>query len=282
MLAVKAIVLIGCCLMVLVPFLTVISTSLADQQQITKAGGFVLWPNHPSLNAYAAILSGGVVIHALFVSIGITIVGTLLSLAVIMAMAYGLSRPGSFGHKPILMIVLIALLFGPGIIPNYLMVKQLGLLNSYASLILPTVVQAFDVIVARAFIMAIPQDLIASAKIDGASEMQVLRHIVLPLSRAVMAVIGLFLAVGYWNSFFNALLYINDPSKWPLQLVLRTYVVNNAPIGSDQLSGGVEVMPPAQSIQMAILVIALIPILLVYPFLQKHFAKGVLVGAVKG
>lgn len=281
-LSAKAVVFAICCAVVLLPFLSVVSTSIADQKQITKAGGYVLWPTHPSLNAYRAIFNGGVVTRALMVSIGITVVGTLLSLAATTALAYGLSRSGSFAHKPILMIVLFTLLFGPGIIPNYLVIKELGLLNSYWSLILPTLINAFNVIVIRAFIMNIPQDLIDSAKMDGATEMQVLWRIVLPLSKAVLSVIGLFFAVGYWNNFFNALLYINDSSKWPLQLVLRTYVVNNAPLGSDQLQISSEALPPPQSLQMAILVISLVPILLVYPFLQRHFAKGVLVGAVKG
>jgi multiple sugar transport system permease protein/putative aldouronate transport system permease protein len=276
------VVLVICCAVVILPFLSVVSTSIADQKQITNAGGYVLWPNHPSLNAYRAIFNGGVVTRALMVSITITVVGTILSLAATTALAYGLSRTGSFAHKPILMVVLFALLFGPGIIPNYLVIKELGLLNSYWSLILPTLINAFNVIVIRAFIMNIPQDLIDSAKIDGATEMQVLRRIVLPLSKAVLAVVGLFFAVGYWNNFFNALLYINDTTKWPLQLVLRTYVVNNAPLGSDQLQVSAEALPPPQSLQMAILVISLVPILLVYPFLQRHFSKGVMVGAVKG
>jgi multiple sugar transport system permease protein/putative aldouronate transport system permease protein len=281
-LSAKTVVLVICCAVVILPFLSVVSTSIADQKQITNAGGYVLWPNHPSLNAYRAIFNGGVVSRALMVSITITVVGTILSLAATTALAYGLSRTGSFAHKPILMVVLFALLFGPGIIPNYLVIKELGLLNSYWSLILPTLINAFNVIVIRAFIMNIPQDLIDSAKIDGATEMQVLRRIVLPLSKAVLAVVGLFFAVGYWNNFFNALLYINDTTKWPLQLVLRTYVVNNAPLGSDQLQVSAEALPPPQSLQMAILVISLVPILLVYPFLQRHFSKGVMVGAVKG
>lgn len=278
----KAVVLIICCTVVILPFLSVVSTSLADQKQVTNAGGYVLWPNHPSFNAYRAILSGGVVTRALVISIGITVVGTALSLACTTALAYGLSRTNSFGHKPFLMVVLFSLLFGPGIIPSYLVIKELHLLNSYWSLILPTLINAFNVIVVRAFIMNIPQDLIDSAKIDGATEFQVLRRIILPLSKAVLSVVGLFFAVGYWNSFFNALLYINDSTKWPLQLVLRTYVVNNAPLGSDALQVSAESLPPPQSLQMAILVISLVPIVMVYPFLQRHFAKGVLTGAVKG
>lgn len=138
----KGIVLTLCCAVIVVPFLAVISTSLADQGQIAQAGGFVLWPTHPSLYAYRAILSGGVVTRSLMVSIGITVVGTLLSLAATVLLAYGLSRAGTLGHKPVLMMVLFATLFGPGMIPSYLMVKYMGLMNSWWSLIIPTLVNA--------------------------------------------------------------------------------------------------------------------------------------------
>jgi putative aldouronate transport system permease protein len=278
----KAVVLIAICAVVVLPFVGILSTSIASRAQITKAGGFVLLPDSASLSAYRAIFAGGVVTRALVVSVAITVIGTLLSLTCTALLAYSLSRPGSFAHKPMLMIVLFTLLFAPGIIPAYLVVKQLGLLNSYWSLVLPTAINAFNVIVMRAFFMGLPHELLESARIDGAGELTILRRLVLPLSRAVLAVIGLFYAVSYWNAFFNALLYMNDTTKWPLQLVLRTYVVNNAPIGVNQLAGSGEALPPQQSIQMAILVISIVPILLVYPFLQRHFAKGVLTGAVKG
>lgn len=209
----KALVLVVACLVVFVPFLMVVSTSLAGQQQVSAAGGYGLWPNDATLGAYRAILSGGVVTRATVISILITVVGTLLSLVLTAALAYALSRPGSFAHRPILMIVLLTLLFSPGIIPVYLTVKELGLLDSYWSLILPVAVSAFNVIVVRSFIMGLPRDLIDSAKIDGATERQVLLRIVLPLSRAVLAVVGLFYAVGYWNAYFNALLYINSANK---------------------------------------------------------------------
>ena len=141
-------------------------------------------------------------------------------------------------------------------------------------------VNAFNVIVMRAFFQELPQELFESAAIDGASSATILFKIVLPLSKAVLAVIGLFYAVAYWNAFFNALLYIQSTDKWPMALVLRTYVVNQTTIGGDQVSA--EVMPPQLSLQMAILVIAIVPILVLYPFLQRHFAKGVMIGAVKG
>jgi multiple sugar transport system permease protein/putative aldouronate transport system permease protein len=279
----KALALAISALLVIVPFWSVIATSLADQQTINESGGgMILWPSGGvSLTAYQAILSGGVVTRAMIISIGITVIGTLLSLAATAGLAYWLSRQGSFWSKPMLFLVLGALLFSPGLIPNYLLVKQLNLLDSWWSLVLPVLVNAFNVIVMRAFFQALPQELFESAEIDGASSATILIKIVLPLSKAVLAVIGLFYAVAYWNAFFNALLYIQSTDKWPMALVLRTFVVNQTTIGGDQV-GATEVLPPQLPLQMAILVVALVPILILYPFLQRHFAKGVMIGAVKG
>ncbi|QDP97426.1 carbohydrate ABC transporter permease [Microlunatus elymi] len=277
----KGVVLTIACAMVIIPFLGILSTSISSPEHVTKSGGFVLFPDTVNLAAYKSILSGGVVTRALGVSAFVTIVGTLASLAVTSLLGYALSRRGVFGGRAMLMLILLSLLFSPGLIPSYLVVKQLGLLDSLAALIVPTMVSAFNVIVIRSFFSNIPAELMESAKVDGASELQIFTRIVLPLSKAVLAVIGLFYAVNYWNAFFNALIYLNDSAKWPLQLVLRTYVINNTQLDQGDL-GSLESMPPQPSIQMAILVISLIPILIVYPFLQKHFAKGVLTGAVKG
>jgi len=264
---------------VIYPFVSVLATSLASEADVIKNGGLVIWPEHPTLNSYRTIFAGGVVTRAITVSIAITVIGTLLSLAVTISMAYGLSRR-IWGSRFFLLLALTTLLFTPGIIANYLAVKQLGLLNSYASLILPILVNAFNLVVLRQFFMGIPQELLDSAKIDGANDWDILMRIVLPLSKAVVAVVALFYAVGYWNNFFNALLYLNDSSMWPLQLVLRLYVVQGAPLPS--AGDVVENAPPLQSIQMAVVVVAMIPILCVYPFLQRYFTRGVLSGAIKG
>ncbi|UJW29346.1 carbohydrate ABC transporter permease [Saccharothrix sp. AJ9571] len=279
--AVKAVVLTLCCAVVVVPFAGIVSTSLATREDVTNAGGFVLIPRSISFDAYHAILSGGVVTRATLVSLFVTVVGTLLSLTATTLLAYGLSRRGTLLHRPFLLVVLMPLLFTPGIIPSYLMVKSLGLLDSYWSLILPVLVNVFNVIVLRAFFMELPGEIIDSARVDGAGDGLILWRIVLPMSKAVLAVIALFYAVAYWNSFFSALLYLNDTAKWPLQLVLRTYVVNQSQLGVDQLGSGAD-LPPAEAVQMAILVLSIIPVLLVYPFVQRHFTKGVLIGAVKG
>lgn len=278
----KGIVLTIAVVLVIAPFVGIVSTSIATPEKLNAAGGFVFFPTSFSLDAYTAIFSGGVVTQAVLVSIGVTAAGTFVSLTASTLLAYSLSFPGSFGHRPILLTVLVTLFFVPGIIPSYLMVKQLGLLDSYWALILPTAVSGFNVIVLRAFFMGIPRELIESARIDGAGQLTVFLRVVLPLSRAVLAVVGLFYAVGYWNSFFTALLYIYDSAKWPLQLVLRTYVVNGTQLGGGDLGAIGEALPPQNAIQMATLIVSIVPILLVYPFLQRHFASGVLTGAVKG
>ena len=277
---IKAVVLTVLCFAVLVPFLAVFSTSIAPRGQISDAGGLVLIPRGLDLTAYEAIFSGGVVTRALGVSVFVTVVGTALSLFVSCLLAYAISRRHFVLGRPVLLVVLIGMLFSPGIIPLYLVVKQTGLLNRLWALIIPTMVSGFNVIVLRSFFQGIPDELTESATIDGASEWVIFSRIVMPLSKAVLAVIGLFYAVGYWNSFFTALLYIDDATKWPMQLVLRTYVVNDAAMGQADI--GIEHMPPQSSLQMAILVVSMVPILIVYPFLQRHFAKGVLTGAVKG
>jgi putative aldouronate transport system permease protein len=278
---IKAIVLGVACLLVLLPFLGIISTSLATPAQVIQAGGFVLIPEGIDLTAYRSVFAGGAVTRALLVSVFVTGVGTLISLTLTAMLGWALSRRGSIGNRQLLVLVLVSLLFSPGIIPSYLVVQQLGLLDSLWALIIPTAVSAFNVIVVRAFFVGLPQEVMDSARIDGAGEWQTFRYMGLPLAKPVLAVVGLFYGVGYWNAFFNALLYISDASKWPLQLVLRTYVVDGNQIGAQDL-GTEAALPPQTSLQMAILVISIIPILIVYPFLQRHFAKGMLTGAVKG
>ncbi len=278
--AFKGLVLLVFCAAVIIPFVGVISTSVAPNKQINESGGLVLFPDSVNFRAYESLFAGGVVTRALFVSIFVTVVGTLLSLTVSGLHAYALSRPSFSAGRPILLVVLFSMLFSPGIIPTYLVVKGVGLLDSIWALIVPTMVSAFNVAVLRAFFTNLPNEITESARIDGAGELKIFSYIVLPLSKAVLSVIGLFYAVAYWNAFFSALLYLNDSKRWPLQLVLRTYVINDTQLGSAEL--GTELLPPQASIQMAILVVSIVPILIIYPFLQRHFAKGVLTGAVKG
>ncbi len=278
----KAIVLTLVAIVVIYPFITVVATSLATEAEITRNGGLILiWPTQMSLSAYRTIFTGGIVTKSVLVSIGITTIGTILSLVTTIGLAYALSRPIIFG-RAILAMSLLTLLFVPGIIPNYLAVKQLGLLNTYSALILPVMISAFNLVVMRQFFMGIPQELIDSARMDGAGDFRILTKIVLPLSGAVIAVVALFYAVAYWNAFFNALLYLNDNSMYPLQLVLRNYVLQRAPLPGAMVAGDESGAPPAEAMHMAVLVVALVPVMIVYPFLQRYFTRGVLTGAIKG
>jgi putative aldouronate transport system permease protein len=275
-------------LAVLFPLYVVVLTSISSQSSVAEAGGLVIVPHGITLGAYTDLFAGGVVTRSVIVSTGITLVGTLVSVTVTVMAAYGLSRPTSLWHRPLLFVILLTFLFGPGIIPTYLLVQSLGLIDNYAALILPGAIAAFNIVVMRAFFMnSIPQDLIDSARLDGAGEFRILREIVLPLSKAVTAVIALFYGVGYWNAFFNALIYLNDNAKWPLQLVLRAYVLQGQPIPgvnavqqaqANSLVGSA----PTLAVKMAVITLAVVPIVIVYPFVQRHFNKGVIIGAVKG
>lgn len=276
----KAILLVLITILMVLPFIYVLAVSFSSAQDAAR-GGVMVFPRNPSLEAYRTVFESGIVVRSLVVSIGVTAAGTFLNMVLTVTMAYGLSRPSVRGSRLVLFLVLFTMLFWPGLIPSFLVVKSLGLLNTYASLILPGAIAAFNLIILRNFFMSLPQDLIDSARIDGANDWQVLRHITLPLSGAVLAVVALFYGVGHWNEFFSAVLYLNDASKWPVQLVLRQYVLMSTPI-AETVIDPMRPPPPAQTIQMAVLVVATVPILLVYPFLQKYFTKGVLTGAIKG
>jgi putative aldouronate transport system permease protein len=186
------------------------------------------------------------------------------------------------GSRFVLALVLFTLLFAAGIIPNYLLVKNLGLIDSYGSLILPGAINAFNLVILRQFFMSLPAELLESARLDGANDLWVLLRIILPLSKPVLAVVALFYGVAHWNDFFAATLYLNDAHKWPIQLVLRQYVLQGSALASAVNIDPNQPAPPTETIQMAVVVIATVPILIVYPFLQRYFTKGVLSGAIKG
>jgi putative aldouronate transport system permease protein len=274
-------------LLILLPLYTVVLTSFSTQGAVNIAGGLVVVPHGLTLNAYRLIISGGVVGRALVVSLAVTTVGTAVSLVVTILAAYGLSRRGSFGHRTILWIMMITMFFNGGIIPLFLVVSALGGYDQYWALILPSAVSVFNIIVMRAFFANTAAEVIESARVDGASDWTILRRIVLPMSRAVTAVVALFYAVGYWNSWFNILLFMpSDSVKWPLQMVMYDYVTEGMTMpgsgtsGVGQYLGNQQIAP--LSLQMAVVVLTIVPVLIVYPFVQKHFTKGVLLGAIKG
>ncbi|MFJ3225186.1 carbohydrate ABC transporter permease [Streptomyces sp. NPDC086783] len=280
-LAGKAIVLAGACLAVLFPLWIVVVTSLSSKETVTEAGGLVVVPKGVTFIAYQELLSGGQVTRATLVSLGVTLVGTLFSMTVSVLAAYGLSRIGSVGHRWFLMTLLATMFFGAGLIPTYLLVQSLGLTDTYLALILPSAVSVFNILVLRGFFMGISQELVDSARIDGAGDWRILWGIVMPLSRAVIAVITLFYAVGYWSAWFNASIYLSDQDMMPLQNVMIQLVQKQEPpVGMGQAIKTGELS--ALAVQMAVMVLALLPVAVLSPFVQRHFKKGMLTGAVKG
>ncbi|AKN72871.1 ABC transporter permease [Streptomyces sp. PBH53] len=280
-LAAKGLVLGIACFAVLFPLWIVIVTSLSPKKVIDDTGGLVVIPKGITFIAYQELLGGGQVQRAALVSVGVTLVGTLFSMTVSVLCAYGLSRRGSLGHRWILMTLLATMFFGAGLIPTYLLVQALGLTDTYLALILPSAVSVFNILVLRGFFMGISPELVDSARIDGAGDWRILWQIVLPLSRAVLAVITLFYAVGYWSAWFNASIYLTDQKMMPLQNVMIQLVQKQErPVGlSAQINTG-QLSPLA--VQMAVMVLALVPVAVLSPFVQKHFRKGMLTGAVKG
>lgn len=275
----KGVVLVAVVAVVLVPLYSIVLTSLSTQGAINDAGGLVTVPRGLTLEAYRQIFTNQLITHSLLVSLAVTVVGTAVSMVVTVLCAYGLSRHGSFAHRTLLMFLVVTMFFSGGLIPTFLVVTGLGGYGQYWTLILPGAVSVFNILVMRGFFSGTAPELIDAARMDGAGEWRILWSVVLPTSRAVTAVITLFYAVGYWNAFFNALLYLNNSSMWPLQLIVRSYVVQNATLG-DSFGGATP--PPTDAIEMAILVLSIVPVLVVYPFIQRHFAKGVLTGAIKG
>lgn len=273
-------------LIVLFPLWSIVVTSLASRKTIDDAGGMVVVPRELDVSAYLTIFDGGQISRAVWFSVVLTAVGTAFSLGLTVLAAYGLSRPGSVAHRPLLFLFLLTFLIYPGLVPSYLVVTGLGLKDSMWALILPSAVSAFNLVIVRQFFMNVPSELIDSARIDGAGDWLVLLRIVLPLSRAVVAVVGLFYAVGYWNTYFNAVLYIDTVEKWPIQRVLQSYILagqspsvtGNSPINIP----GTTAFPPTLAVKMAVVIVTVVPAVIVYPFVQRHFTKGVITGAVKG
>ncbi|MFI8243524.1 carbohydrate ABC transporter permease [Streptomyces sp. NPDC085866] len=280
-LAAKGLVLGIACFAILFPLWIVIVTSLSPKEVIDQTGGLVVIPKGITFVAYRELLGGGQVQRAALVSLGVTLVGTLFSMAVSVLCAYGLSRRGSLGHRWILMTLLATMFFGAGLIPTYLLVQALGLTDTYLALVLPSAVSVFNILVLRGFFMGISSELVDSARIDGAGDWRILWQIVLPLSRAVLAVITLFYAVGYWSAWFNASIYLTDQKMMPLQNVMIQLVQKQErPVGlATQINTG-QLSPLA--VQMAVMVLALVPVAALSPFVQRHFKKGMLTGAVKG
>lgn len=263
----------------LLPFVYVFAGSFATEAEITSRAFFV-WPEQFTLGAYEYIFSTPAFIRALVTTVLVTAVGTLVQLAFTVTMAYPLAKKTLRGRQVILSLVVFAMVFSGGMIPTFLLVKDLGLLNSYWALVLPAAINPFSLIIIKNFFQELPAELEESAKMDGATEIGILWRILLPLSKPVLATFALFYAVGIWNDFMSPLLYLSDNSKWTLQMYLRQVTAASDLLGTGNVDPNY--IPPEQGTKFAVIVVATLPILIFYPFLQKHFAKGMLIGSVKG
>jgi len=265
------------------PFYYVIIISLADYAEVQKQLIYIL-PTSINFESYKLILQEKIVHSAFFVSVFVTLVGTLVSMCLSTAAAYTLSKKDMPGNKIFFTMILIPMFFSGGLIPYYLTVQKVGLINKIWVMIIPHAINTFYLILLKNFFQELPPSIEESAKIDGANDIYILYKIVLPMSAPVIATVSLFYSVDKWNEYYTALLFISSRKLYPLQLVLREIIMNFTQLMASSIGAAImesQKTVYSQSLQMAVIVVATVPILLVYPFLQKHFTKGIMFGAVK-
>jgi multiple sugar transport system permease protein/putative aldouronate transport system permease protein len=266
------------------PLIYVVSASLSDPRDVI-AGRMWLWPVNFTLDGYRAVFENSRILTGFKNSAFYTIAGTFVSVTLTILAAYPLSRRDLTGRGPIMFLFLFTLLFGGGLIPTYLIVRETGLLNTRWALIIPGALSVYNMIITRTFFQAtIPDELLEAAQLDGVSDFRFLFDVVLPLSMPIIAVNALFYAVGQWNQYFNALIYLTDQGLFPLQLILREILVQNQ-IDLSQM-GDIAQQEQRQHLadllKYSLIVVASLPVLVIYPFVQRHFVRGVLIGSLKG
>lgn len=270
-------------LLVLYPLIFVVSASISNPLLVAN-GDLWLFPKELTLIGYQKVFQNRDILTGYLNTIMYTTVGTLINLFLTTLGAYPLSRRDFYGKNVIMFFLVFTMFFSGGLIPTYLVIKNLNMLNTFWALVIPNAVAVFNLIIMRSFFQSnIPREIEEAAEIDGCSDFQILRRIVLPLSTPIIAVMILFYSVGHWNAYFDALIYLTDREKFPLQLILREILIQNS---MDEMTGSGESMAQqvmyAQSIKYAVVIVANLPVLLLYPFLQKYFVQGIMVGAVKG
>ncbi|KQX68192.1 carbohydrate ABC transporter permease [Paenibacillus sp. Root444D2] len=269
-------------ILIVIPFWYVISVSVTPYHIFSEKNGLILFPTSFSLEYYKYLLQEGSLIYSAYGNtIRNTAAGVLLALFLTITASYSLAEKQLPGRRMIMLFFVFTMLFKGGMIPTYITIKQLGLLDTSYVLIVVMAFSAFNMIIMKSFFEGIPDSLRESASIDGASEFRILWQIVLPLSKPVIATIGLLYLVVYWNDFFNAMLYVTDWHKAPVQLVLRTIIASSS-LPPELLEAAGSTPPPTIGIQMAAIIIVALPMLIIYPFIQKHFEQGMLIGSVKG
>ncbi|MFD2114200.1 carbohydrate ABC transporter permease [Paenibacillus yanchengensis] len=271
-------------LVTLLPFVNLIAKSLSSEAAVIS-GQVTFWPIDVQFGTYRYVASNAMFLNAFQVSLFITIIGTLLALFMTTLAAYPLSKTRLRGRSFFVVMYIFTMLFSGGLIPTYLLMRNLGLVNELPVLFLPAMISVYNMLIIKSYFENLPEGLEESAKLDGASNLTILWRITLPLSLPVLATIALFYAVQFWNDYFASLIYINSPSLKPLQLFLKELIVSSSDtfLRSDsKVNVDAAMNASPQSIQAASIILATLPIVVVYPFLQKYFVKGVLIGSVKG
>jgi putative aldouronate transport system permease protein len=265
-------------LIMLLPFIHVVAASLTPIEDLMSRD-FILIPTRLSLDAYRYVFSTPVIMRGLLISLYITIVGTTLNLLLSSITAYPLAHRNLLGNRVMSLLVVFTLIFNGGMIPMFIIVQKLKLLNTFWSLMLPYVISSFNLMLFRNYFREMPDELEEAAKIDGYNDLSILFKIILPLSKPLLATFAIIFGVDHWNSWFTATLYLSDSRKWPIQVILRQVITSASQVGDAM--GGTNYIPP-MTVRMCTIVVATVPILLIYPFLQKYFTKGILIGSVKG
>lgn len=263
---------------ILYPVLHVLAVSFSNNNNVVR-GEVGIIPIRPNLEAYRYMFRYNLLGSGFKNSLFILIVGTSINLLMTMMTAYPLAKKSLIGRKFFMLMITFTMMFSGGLIPNYIVIVKLGLVDSLWSLILPGCVSAYNMIIMKNFFEALPAELNEAARIDGMSEMKILFRIVVPLSLPSLCTIGLFYGVGHWNAYFNATIYLNSRSRWPLQVVLRNLLENAV---TSEIDYGDSATLPVEPLKMAVVVFTTAPIVILYPFIQKYFVKGALVGSIKG
>ncbi|WP_336773463.1 carbohydrate ABC transporter permease [Paenibacillus sp. MMO-58] len=268
---------------VLYPLIYILSSSFSSPSAVS-AGKVWLWPVDVSLKGYEALFKNSQVLTGYGNSLLYTVSGTLVSVTLTIMLAYPLSRSTFFGRNVIMMIITFTMLFSGGLIPTYMVVKSLGLIDTRWALIIPNAVWVWQVIIARSFFQqSIPSELVEASEIDGCSDLRFMRSVVLSLSKPIIAVLIIMYAVGQWNAYFDALIYLKSDTKYPLQLILRSIIIqNNSGSANMDALKQVERQQLAELLKYSLIVVATLPVLIIYPFVQRYFVQGMLVGSVKG
>ena len=270
------------CIIMIYPFFYVVVASISEPAKLMAHDGLLLAPQGLSGGAYSSVLKNPRVWTGYGNTIFYVIVGTTFNIIMTVLCAYGLSRKGLMFNRIVTIMVVFTMYFSGGMVPSFLVVRGLGLYNSRLALIIPGAISTFNMIIMRTAMAGVPDSLEESARLEGASHLQVLFKIMIPVTMPTIAVLILYYGVGHWNSWFSASIYLKDPSKYPLQLYLRQILIQSQMSDMNQASASEDQALLAETIKYATIIVATVPILVLYPFLQKYFVKGVMAGSLKG